>query len=104
MSFSGHVDRLNETVMRHLADTVSATYTPITGAPVTGLSVIVDQDVERAVPSMNGNVIEYRTELTGYSTELSGARRGDTVTVGADVWKLVSRLKDDGTFVTWIVS
>lgn len=103
MSFSKYADRLNETVMLHLADSQSATYTPSTGDATT-IPVIVDHDVERTVASMQGTVVERRTELSGYSKDIGDARRGDTVTVGSDVWKLIRKLSDDGSFVTWIVS
>lgn len=102
MSFSGHADRLDEAVMLHLADTQSATYTPSTGDPIQ-IPVIVERDIERTVGSMQGAVMERRTELSAYAKDLSDAYRGETVTVGSDVWKLVSKFIDDGGFVTWIV-
>ncbi|WP_136247938.1 head-tail joining protein [Halomonas borealis] len=102
MSFSDHADRLDEAVMGHLADTQSATYTPATGDPAT-IPVMVDRDVERTVPGMQGVVMERRTELAAYATDLAGAKRGEMVTVGDEAWRLVTKESDDGAFVTWIV-
>ncbi|TFH84773.1 hypothetical protein EQG41_20665 [Billgrantia azerbaijanica] len=80
-----------------------ATYTPTTGDPVS-IAVIVDRDIERTVAGMQGAAMERRTELTGYSAELGEARRGETVIVGSETWRLVSREADDGHLVTWIVT
>jgi len=102
MSFSDHADRLDEAVMQHLADTHSATYTPATGDPTT-IPVMVDRDVERTVPGMQGVVMERRTELAAYAADLPNAKRGETVTVGTETWRLVTKESDDGAFVTWIV-
>ncbi|MGM0517899.1 MAG: head-tail joining protein [Pseudomonadota bacterium] len=102
MSFSDYADRLDEAVMAHLADTQSATYTPASGDPVT-IPVMVDRDVERTVAGMQGTVVERRTELSGYASDLADAKRGETVSVATDTWRLVSQLANDGGFVTWIV-
>lgn len=102
MSFSDLSDRLDEAVMHHLADTQSATYNPATGDPAT-MPVMVDRDVERTVPGMQGVVMERRTELAAYSKDLGDAKRGETVEVGADTWRLVTKESDDGHLVTWIV-
>ena len=89
--------------MHHLADTQSATYTPVNGTPVT-VSVILDRDVERTVAGMQGVVMETRTELTGYSSELGAGGRGDVVTVNGNGWRLGQKASDDGYLVTWIVT
>jgi len=88
--------------MAHLADTQSATYTPASGDPTT-IPVMVDRDVERTVAGMQGTVVERRTELSAYVADLADAKRGETVTVGTETWRLVSVFANDGRFVTWIV-
>ncbi len=102
MSFSDHTDRLDEAVMHHLADTQSATYTNALGVS-TQIPVMVDRDIERTVAGMQGVVMERRTEIAAYSADLPNAKRGDTITVAGETWKLVSQFADDGAFVTWIV-
>jgi hypothetical protein len=102
MSFSDLTDRLDVAVMQHLADTQSATYTPAIGDPAT-IPVMVDRDIERTVAGMQGAVMERRTEIAAYASDLASAKRGDTVTVGSEIWRLVSVFINDGAFVTWIV-
>ncbi|EGP18546.1 hypothetical protein GME_16442 [Halomonas sp. TD01] len=89
--------------MHHLADTQSATYTPLNGTPIT-VSVILDRDVERTVAGMQGVVMETRTELTGYTSELGEGARGDVVTVNGTGWRLGQKASDDGYLVTWVVT
>lgn len=80
-----------------------AVYAPMAGDPST-VNVIIDRDVERTVAGMQGVIMEARTELTGYSGELSAGARGDVVTQNGDSWRLIQRAKDDGYLVTWIVT
>ncbi len=96
-------DRLAEAVLNHLSDAVDATYTPATGDPVTGVRVLVDRDIERTIAGMQGAVMERRTELTAHVDVLGEAQRGETVTVGSDVWVLVVEAINDGALVTWVV-
>lgn len=103
MSFADLTDRLSGAVMSHLADSQAATYTPLGGVSVE-VSVILDRDVERTVAGMQSAVMERRTELTGYTRELGAGKRGDTVTVGGNTWRLVTKDSDDGHLVTWIVT
>ncbi|GHA85414.1 head-tail joining protein [Modicisalibacter luteus] len=103
MSFADLTGRLDEAVMSHLADSASATYTPQDVEPLT-VSVIIDRDVERVVGGMQSGTMERRTELTGYSRELGEGKRGETVSLGRETWRLVSKSTDDGHLVTWIVT
>lgn len=89
--------------MHHLADTQSAAYTPVNGTPIT-VSVILDRDVERTVAGMQGVIMESRTELTGYASELGAGGRGDVVTLNGKGWRLGQKASDDGYLVTWIVT
>lgn len=96
-------DRLAEAVLNHLSDAVDATYTPATGDPVPGVRVLVDRDV---VPTQGGQpaqTVERRTELTAHHDDLGNAKRGETVAVGAETWRLDRKDRDDGYLVTWIV-
>ncbi|KGE78270.1 hypothetical protein FP66_04555 [Halomonas salina] len=87
-----------------------ATYTPGGGAPAT-VRVVVDRNVERSLPGMQGAAMESRTQITGYSDDLGEARRGDTIEVGAETWVLDTKgfaigdaqSIDDGYLVTWVV-
>lgn len=101
--FGNLTNRLNEAVMTHLTDSDTATYTPHNGTPVT-VSVILDRDVERTVAGMQGVIMESRTELTGYTSELGEGGRGDVVTVNGTGWRLGQKTNDDGYLVTWVVT
>lgn len=80
-----------------------ATFTPYNATPVP-VTVMLDRDVERTVAGMQGVVMEARTELTGYTSELGAGARGDVVTVGGKGWRLGQKASDDGYLVTWIVT
>ncbi|MFW6344709.1 MAG: head-tail joining protein [Halomonas sp.] len=101
-------ERTARAVMRRFGQ--DATYTPDGGDPVT-VRVVLDRNVERTVAGMQGATMEARTQLTAHSDDLGEASRGDTVTLGSETWRLVSKgfalgdaqSVDDGHLVTWIV-
>lgn len=80
-----------------------ASFAPQGEMPTT-VTVILDRDVERTVAGMQGVVMESRTELTGYTSELGEGGRGDVVTVNGAGWRLGQKASDDGYLVTWIVT
>lgn len=80
-----------------------ASFAPHSGTPVT-VTVMLDRDVERTVAGMQGVIMESRTELTGYTSELGAGGRGDVVTVSGNGWRLGQKASDDGFIVTWIVT
>lgn len=81
----------------------TATYTPYNGTPTT-VTVILDRDIERTVAGMQGVIMEARTELTGYTSQLGAGARGDVVTLNGQGWRLGAKARDDGYLVTWIVT
>jgi hypothetical protein len=101
-------ERTARAVMRRFGQ--DATYTPSGGAAAT-VRVVLDRNVERAVAGMQGTAVEPRTQLTGYTSDLGEASRGDTITLGTEMFRLVSKgfafgdaqSVDDGSIVTWIV-
>jgi len=101
-------ERTARAVMRRFGQ--DATYTPNGGDPVT-VRVVLDRNVERTIAGMQGATMESRTQLTGYTADIGDADRGDTVTLGAETWRLVSKgfaVGDaqsiaDGYLTTWIV-
>ncbi|CAM0557102.1 hypothetical protein EHLJMEHL_02190 [Vreelandella titanicae] len=68
------------------------------------VTVMLDRDVERTVAGMQGVIMEARTELTGYTSELGEGARGDVVTLNGKGWRLAQKARDDGYLVTWIVT
>lgn len=80
-----------------------ATFTPYNGTP-TAVIVIVDRDIERTVAGMQGVIMEARTELTGYTSQLGAGARGDVVTLKGQGWRLGQKARDDGYLVTWVVT
>lgn len=102
MSFADLTDRLAEAVLDHLADAQDATYSPHEGDPVP-VRAILDRDV---VPTQSGQpstTVERRTELTAHHDVLGNAKRGESVTVGSETWRIDRKDRDDGYLVTWIV-
>lgn len=101
-------ERTARAVLRRFGQ--DATYTPSGGESVT-VRVVLDRNVERTIPGMQGATMESRTQLTGYSEDLGEASRGDTVALGSETFRLVSKgfaigdamSVDDGHLVAWIV-
>lgn len=102
MSFSDHANRLDEAVLRHLADTDSAIYTPSEGDPVI-FRAILDRDVMPAQGGQQSTTVERRNELSAHHDVLGDARQGERVTIDGTTWRLDRRDRDDGHFVTWTV-
>ena len=80
-----------------------ATFAPHNGTPTT-VTVILDRDIERTVAGMQGVIMEARTELTGYTSQLGAGARGDVVTLKGQGWRLGQKARDDGYLVTWVVT
>lgn len=81
----------------------AATFAALNADPVP-VTVMLDRDVERTVAGMQGVIMEARTELTGYTSELGAGARGDVVTLNGKGWRLGQKARDDGYLVTWIVT
>ncbi|BBI51103.1 hypothetical protein HORIV_35240 [Vreelandella olivaria] len=74
-----------------------ASFAALNADPVP-VTVMLDRDVERTVAGMQGVIMEARTELTGYTSELGAGARGDVVTLNGRVggWP-----KRPATTATW---
>jgi len=76
-------------------------YTPLAPGPALALRVIVERDVMTPIPGMEGMTIERRSVITVGAADLDGLvpALGDTVTVGAETWKVLAIEQDDGYLV-----
>lgn len=72
-------------------------YTPVAG-PILTLRVFVERDVISPVQGIETGLSERRTVLTLKTADLYGHTPvlGDTVTVGAETWKVLALEQDDG--------
>lgn len=97
-------DEVREGTQEMLEDAGSpASFAPFK-RDVVPVTVILDRDVERTVAGMQGIIMESRTEITGYVSEIGNGARGDVITVKGKGWRLGQKARDDGHLVTWIVT
>lgn len=73
-------------------------YTPTVPGPILTLRVLVERDVISPVQGIETGLSERRTVLTLKTADLYGHTPvlGDTVTVGAETWKVLALEQDDG--------
>lgn len=79
----------------------AATYTPQAGAPV-AVTVVLDQPVETAgVGALRGRVPATRIRLR--KSEVAAPKRGDSVTIAAQTYKVESAPVLDAEGLVWTV-
>lgn len=76
----------------------SATYTALSPAGTIALRAVVERDIMTPIVGMDEMTVERRTVVTVRSADLAGRvpATGDTVTVGAEVFKVLALEQDDG--------
>lgn len=87
-------------IMAILGET--ATYTALSPSGTIALSAIVRRDISTPVAGAEGLVLERRTMIYVLSSAMVGRvpAIGDTVTVGAETWKVLAIEEDNGYFIT----
>ena len=87
--------------MRHLADTDTATVTPLVTPMISGVHVIIDRNV--SVTDDYGVVMESRCEISLLVEEVGDVGRGALVDTGQpnDQWRLLEPLGSDGIETRW---
>jgi len=78
-----------------------ATYTALSPAGIFMLRAIVERDIITPIPGLESMALERRTVITVCAADLAGRVPvlGDTVTVGAETWKVLGIEQDDGYLV-----
>lgn len=76
-------------------------YMPLAPGPALTLRVIVERDIMTPIAGMETGLSERRNVLTLKTADLGGhvPVLGDTVTVGAETWKVLAVEQDDGYLV-----
>lgn len=78
-----------------------ATYTALSPSGTISLRAVIERDIATPIPSMEGVTVERRTVITVRAADLIGRipALGDTVTVGAETWKVLAIEQDDGYLI-----
>lgn len=89
-----------ELISAGMGDTAS--YTPPSGAAITGLSVLKDHAFVNFGDD-GAPVGGQETVITFFLSELPAPVRGGTVTIGSRSWKLVRETARDDSMTQWVV-
>lgn len=78
-----------------------ATYTALSPAGTISLYAVIERDIATPIPGMEGMTVERRTVITVRAADLTGRipALGDTVTVGAETWKVLAIEQDHGYLI-----
>lgn len=79
----------------------SATYATLLSGGTRTLNAIVERDVMTPLPAFEGALVERQHTITVRAADLVGhtPALGDTVTVGAETWKVLSIEQHDGYLI-----
>jgi len=74
-----------------------ASYQKLAGGSPIVTTVLLDQDVEVFPGGFESNVAEHRVEMVVRYDHIGSVARGDTVTIGSDVYDVEDELLNDRT-------